>query len=72
MAVVVALPFLYLFSVPPVCIMTEVWGKPPPSDPFARPPYLKSAYYRPYLWLQDHTPFRSGLSRYEEMWLDIL
>jgi hypothetical protein len=69
---VVAVPFLYLFSVPPVCIMTQVWGKPPSMDPFAPMPYLNSAYYRPYGWLHDHTPLRSGLSRYEEMWIEIL
>jgi len=66
-----AIPLLYIFSVPPVCI-AMYRGKPPSRDPFARAPYAESAYYRPYAWLLDNTPLQKGLSRYEEMWLKIL
>jgi hypothetical protein len=52
--------------------MTQVWGKAPPTDPFAPPAYHKSAYYRPYLWLHDNTPLRSGLGEYERMWSMLL
>ena len=67
-----AVPFLYLVSVPPVCIMTHVWGKAPSMDPFAPMPYLHSGYYQPYRWLRDHTALGTSLNKYEEMWLNVL
>jgi hypothetical protein len=71
-AAVLAIPLLYLISVPPVCIMTQVWGKAPPIDPFAPPDYQKSTYYKPYRWLHDNTPLQSGLAEYERIWSNLL
>jgi hypothetical protein len=66
-----AVPFLYIISVPPVCI-AMYRNKPPSRDPFAPAAHVESAYYRPYAWLRDHSPLRNALGEYEEMWLKML
>ena len=69
-AAVLAVPFLYIVSVPPIC-MAMSRGKPP-ADPFAHAPYVDNFYYQPYVWLRHNTPLRRPLDRYEEMWLTML
>lgn len=61
-ALLLALPLLYLLSVPPVVIFTL---KPRGSLPFPR--FLK-LYTTPYDWLHDHTPLEDPLHDYFGWW----
>ena len=52
----IALPAIYLLSVPPL----EAWQRR--SGPF--PPQLVELYGTPYTWLWQHSPLRKPLSEY--------
>jgi hypothetical protein len=61
----VAVPVVYLLSIPPVAILS--------TEPWAQPPSWFMTYAKPALLFYDHVqPVQKPLDAYNKWWLDVL